>query len=178
VTVKLKSIIGDTPDGGCVVIDGREWIKLRSTTKDGKVYALLMLKDTIGRYAYGKESQKKLEYKDSAIKSDVNKWWNNLVSPTLKAMAVEADVGVSPNRSQPSSGTGYYAHLPRQVDVQDLLPSVRGVFGKEYWLANPVKELVGLDWDSQMTVLQTSLYFVRENDEKQDTRPIVWVLLP
>ena len=175
-TVTVNSNIRNTPDSGIVTIDGIEWIKLRSTYSSPNTYAVLMLKGTIGPWSYGPGNSTNLQYKESTIKTNVNTWYNNLTSPTLKSMVVEADIGVAPAQSWPASGSGYKAHLPRKADVQNLTPLLRIIADRDYWLANPAESQGA--WTFQETVKSSGEYGIKANDQSIYARPIVWVLVP
>ena len=169
--------VGDTPDGGTVVIDGRTWIKIKTQLVNGKKYALLMLKELLGPWAYGPHNSYDLQYKSSDIKSHVDGWYTYLSSPTLKAMAVEAEVGTGTNSSWVMDGTGIYAHLPKKADV-DNLPASALIAGEDYWLATPAN-IEGAGITAQEIVKGNGGYSIRTNDNLSTfARPIIWVKLP
>ena len=165
--------INNAQNGDTIVIDGREWIKVRNDSPSGTNYVLLMLKDTIGSFVYSSNDKKEIQFKESQIKNNLDSWWKNLNSPNMKKMAVEADIGVNESESWPSSGTGYYAHLPRHVDVDPLPPSVRYI-DKTYWLATPTTDESGAV-GFQKTIKANGTYGINMNSQKVEARPIVWV---
>ena len=167
--------INNAKNGETIVIDGKEWIKVRNDSPSGTKYVLLMSKDTIGAFKYTTDTSTNIQYKESQIKNNVNNWWNNLVakSPTLKKIAVEADIGVNESESWPSSGTGYYAHLPRHIDIDTLPVPVRYI-DKTYWLATPTTDNSGAV-GFQKVVKEDGTYGIKYNDQTVEARPIVWV---
>ena len=159
--------------GETVIIDGREWIKVRNYSLGGTNYVLLMLKNMIGPWNYGRSDQVELEYPNASIRGHVTGWYDNLDSPTLKKIATYAQAGSSPNQSWPStSDTGIVALLPRKADVLTLPSAVRTT-GQDYWLA---------DWTCfndactyQAVVKWNGDSDIRGNESAHYARPIVWV---
>jgi hypothetical protein len=176
-TVTVMDDLINIGNGGIVVIDGKEWIKVRNNSPRGSNYVLLMSKEVIGPWSYGSDNKTNLEYADSSIRNNVTGWYDTLDSPALKAMAVQALVGTAPNESWPAVGdTGIIAHLPRKIDFQNLSVFVRVIEDIEYWLANPA--CIDNACVYQETVRPDGEYGKKANDAKVYARPIVWVKAP
>ena len=169
--------IANKPDGSILVIDGREWVKIRSMHDVDKHYVLLMLKNVLGPWAYGSDQSSNLQYKNSDIRPKVDNWYTYLDSPKLKSIAVQSEVGSNANSSWPMEKTDIYAHLPKKSDVDHLPASVHNV-DKYYWLATPA-EIEGSGWTYQEVVKANGVYGVKSNgDNSVYARPMVWVLAP
>ena len=171
------SDIATAPDGSTLVIDGREWVKIKNMNSVDKHYVLLMLKNVLGPWAYGSSQSSSLQYKNSDIRAEIDGWYTYLNSPKLKSIAVQAEVGSDANSSWPMDNTGIYAHLPKKSDVDHLTAAVRSV-NKDYWLATPAY-VEGHGWTYQEAVLANGVYGVKRNDDASVyARPTVWVLVP
>jgi len=169
--------ISGASDGSIISIDGREWVKIKNQHSTGKNYSLLMLYDTLGPWIYGSSQSSSLQYKNSDIRNSIDGWYTYLASPTLKSIAVQAEVGSDSNSSWPMEQTGIYAHLPKKSDLDNLSASIRGV-DKDYWLATPA-EINGFGWTGQIIVRANGSYGERLNDSPSVyARPMVWVLNP
>jgi hypothetical protein len=184
-TIKIKVIpdgeAGQTPDivgtkvGESIIIDGTEWIKISGDYNGDTKYSLLMLKNVLEpSRAYG-DNVENLQYHNSEIKKQVDGWYDNLKSPALKAMAVQANIGTDNNSSWPLGQTGIYAHIPRWVNLRNLDASVISA-GKPYWLAAPAQIDEGYGWTAQETVAANGSHSAKENvREGIYARPIIWV---
>ncbi|MCL2548507.1 MAG: hypothetical protein FWE76_04995 [Symbiobacteriaceae bacterium] len=171
------------PNGATVTLDGIEWIKVRNDYKEGQEYVLLMLKEVIGPFPYGADNASNLDFLESSIRHELDKWYAALQAPVLKTLAMQAMTGTSPNKSWPSySPTGVYAHIPRKADVQDLPFDACFLPGVIYWLADPASSPDQDNWTNQATVRYDGTFGIRNNaiftPGSPNTRPIVWIRVP
>ena len=140
-----KVDVSKVQNGEILVLDGIEWIKVREGGLPGKAkdeFALLMLKDTLGKTAYA-DSNYDGEY--DAQKTTVGKlvanWYASLNAPVLKAGAWSCQIGASPYESWPNptqNAGNNYAFIPRVVDIANLPQNLRAAEG-EYWTSTKSK---------------------------------------
>jgi len=168
----------DADTGTRYLIDNKEWLKIRNDYIDGREYVLLMLKDVVGPFAYGYNSQNELQFADSLARTQLAAWYDNLAAPTLKSMAVPALTGTAPSKSWPAKeNTGIYAHIPRKVDTDLLAPQDLIVKGQPWWLANPIS-VDGL-FNNQVVVRGDGSMGSRMNESSDVyARPMIWIRVP
>jgi len=175
-----SDILGGKKDD-ILVIDGREWIWVRNDSVQGPNYVLLMLKDTIGTWAYDSLHGYNSDYLSSDISISVRDWYNNLNSPTLKAMARQAQTGRTPNESWPDlsdKGSGVYAFLPRVADIENLSFSSL-VIGKDYWTTTETTYIGAVGYQSIVSATgNPSVYSARAVEQIIYARPVIWVYIP
>ncbi|MCL2300257.1 MAG: hypothetical protein FWC27_08960 [Firmicutes bacterium] len=181
-TPPAEDAIRDANIGGTVVIDGREWIKVRvgDTAQFGSNFVMLMLKDTLGPWAYDPLNGFNYDYTSAKIKGYVDGWWDNLSSPSLKPLAWSAQTGSSPNMSWPNAtkmGGHCYAFLPRRADIEHLPTGVLTI-GKDYWTTTKTKDGDAVGF--QVTVRANNnptVFGMKATWQSVYARPCVWVCL-
>jgi hypothetical protein len=169
-----KPDIGGAKEGDTLVIDGIEWIKVRTDSNNSNL-VLLMLKGVTGSCEPYDYSQMYREYSGSnppAIKSYVDTWYANLNAPTLKRIAWKVNMSETPFASWPGrslAGENNFvtvAFIPKLSDITHLMKAN----GYTYWLSDIVCgcSIIRANGDSGMgNVLSTASYVY--------VRPCIWV---
>jgi hypothetical protein len=137
----VKNAIDQAENGGTVVIDGVEWIKVRPSDNNRNL-VLLMLKGVTGPAVQYDNARMYREYGSSnppTIKGYVDTWYANLRSPILKKIAWKVNVGETPYKSwpigtSPAGETNFVtiAFIPRLADITHLMKAN----GYRYWLSD------------------------------------------
>ncbi|MCL2188399.1 MAG: hypothetical protein FWC16_07815 [Defluviitaleaceae bacterium] len=163
--------------GEVIIIDDHEWIKIKHKMYGGAPYALLMLKDVIGPMAYDSKSTGTIQYKEAEISDKVNSWYQYFNSPTLKKLAVESTSGANGTPSWPMKGSGVYALIPVEEELQGFGADVRVVNKKTYWLANPTSEPNAGTNYTKVLKYDGTIGPKLNSDNTNYARPVVWVKL-
>jgi hypothetical protein len=178
--------IAGAKDGDTIVIDGIEWIKVR-TDPSNKDMVLLMLKGVTGPKVKYNSSGRISEYNTNTteIKKYVDNWYSDLLAPTLKQIARKANTGASPSASWPleekyaeTPAYDWYAFLPRLADIDNLIREQKAN-GYTYWLTNlyPLDTTMGVRFDMMGIVLadgDTKIH-TYAYDSFVYVRPCIWV---
>jgi hypothetical protein len=178
--------IAGAKDGDTIVIDGMEWIKVRTDSSNADL-VLLMLKGVTGPVVKYNSSGRITEYNTNAteIKKYIDTWYAALNAPTLKRIAWKSNTGASPNaswplRGEPAGATNYdkIAFLPRLADIENLAKD-RIANGYKYWLTNlyPLDTTMGVRFDMMGVVIADgdTRYHTYANDSSTYARPCIWV---
>jgi hypothetical protein len=135
-----KEDIANAGNGDTVVIDGVEWIKVRTDTRYPDL-VLLMLKGVTGPTVKYDGFRRASEYGSSnppTIRNYVDTWYANLNSPTLKKIACIVNLGESPHATWPSNTLAgeknfiKIAFIPRLEDIKNL-KTAKLANGYRYW---------------------------------------------
>jgi hypothetical protein len=175
----VQDNIDKAKEGDTVVIDGVEWIKVRTSDTNSNL-VLLMLKGVTGRCVPYSDSGRIIEYGNNpSIKGYVDTWYAALNSPTLKRIAWNVNFGSTPSASWPGNGLAGETHytsvafIPRLADITRLMKANT----YRYWLSDMNQDKATLCWygsvikdngDYATTGVITSLSNVY-------VRPCIWV---
>jgi hypothetical protein len=173
--------IGGANNGDTIVIDGIEWIKVRTDTGNPNL-VLLMLKGVTGPCVKYNDSGKIVEYNASSppsIKGYVDTWYAALNSPTLKKIAWKVNFGTTPNASWPGNGlageTNYVsvAFIPRLNDITHLMKANN----YRYWLSDINQHTTTLCWWNSIIRENgdSTMYGTLANTTTVYVRPCIWV---
>jgi hypothetical protein len=176
-----KPDISGPNNGDTIVIDGIEWIKVRTDTTNPNL-VLLMLKGVTGPCVEYNNIRKIVEYNATnppSIRSYVDTWYAALNAPTLKKIAWEVNIGATPYQSWPgkklAGETNYtkVAFVPMLSDISHLMKANN----HRYWLADIYQDKTTLCWHN--SIIQGNGDFVT-NGVIPDlsnvyVRPCIWV---
>jgi len=166
-----------TPDGGTIVIDGKEWTKVK-TDVTGKC-ALLVLDELlpIGAVQYDSRNGFNYEYPSADIKAKVDNWYAGLNAPILKKFAWTTNISSNDYESWPTNkldSAGTFAFIAKRADLMSLSVAKRGL-GQDYWTATKTtfNDAVGY----QVTVNSAGDWGMKGVTQTQYVRPAIWVTL-
>jgi hypothetical protein len=172
--------IGGAANGDTIVIDGIEWIKVRTYTRDPKL-VLLMLKGVTGPCVPYNDNRMILEYGSSpSIKGYVDTWYAALNAPTLKKIAYTVNVGTTPNQSWPGNLAGatkynMVAFIPRLSDINyNYLVKANT---HRYWISDINQHPTTLCWWNGIIRENgdSAIYGAPANASTVFVRPCIWV---
>ena len=179
-----KPDIAGAKDGDIILIDGVEWVKVRTDPRNSDL-VLLMLNGVTGPCVKYNDSGFIAEYfstsKTPSIKTYVDNWYGALISPTLKKIAWNVALGVSPNQTSPGlaiageKNSVGVAFIPRLKDINNISMAN----GYRYWRSDnyPDDKTQGITWDmiGIIAVNGDSQFNATADNSGIYVRPCIWV---